>query len=128
MKDTKEGASAAVGGSLFQSGIVLGKKLYLKQYLDVEYCLYLYLCADLVLSGSLWVLYQSARAQFCRENQLQFASSCFMRLPTEIVKHVRNAAGVPVTVCDKSCRSSLDHFKLVFPVTLVWTPDCRTVQ
>ena len=49
LKDTKEGASAAAGGSLFQSGIVLGKKLYLKQSVDVEYCLYLYLCADLVL-------------------------------------------------------------------------------
>ena len=69
---------AAAGGSLFQSGIVLGKKLYLKQSLDVEYCLYLYLCADLVLelsvSGSMWVVYQSVCAQFCRE---QSAAVCF---------------------------------------------------
>ena len=64
---------------------------------------------------------------FVENNQLQFASSCFMRLPTEIVKHVCEAAGVSVSVCDKSCRFSLDHFNLVFLVTLVWTPDCRTV-
>ena len=29
LKDIKEGASATVAGSLFQSGIVLGKKLFL---------------------------------------------------------------------------------------------------
>ena len=33
----REGASAAAAGSLFQSGIVPGKKLYLKQSVDVEY-------------------------------------------------------------------------------------------
>ena len=50
LKDTKEEAAAAAGGtSRFQSGIVLGKKLYLKQSVDVEYCWYLYLCTDLVL-------------------------------------------------------------------------------
>ena len=39
LKDTKEEAAAAAGGtSRFQSGIVLGKKLYLKQSVDVEYC------------------------------------------------------------------------------------------
>ena len=47
--DTKEGASAAAAGSLFQSGIVRAKKLYLKQSVDVEYCWYLYLWAVLVL-------------------------------------------------------------------------------
>ena len=73
------------------------------------------------MPGSLWMVYQSVRAQ--ENNQLQFASSCFMRFPTEIVKHVRDAAGVSVSVCDKSCRSSLDHFNVVFLVTLVWTPD-----
>ena len=73
-----------------------------------------------------WYINQSVH-NFVENNQLQFASSCFMRLPTEIVKHVRDAAGVSVSVCDKSCRSSLDHFDLVFLVTLVWTPDCRTV-
>ena len=36
LKDTKKEASAA--GSLFQSGIVHFKKLYLKQSVDVEYC------------------------------------------------------------------------------------------
>ena len=46
LKDTKEGASvaaaaAAAAGSLFQSGIVCGKKLNLKQSVDLEYCLYL---------------------------------------------------------------------------------------
>ena len=64
---------------------------------------------------------------FVENNQLQLASSCFMRLPAEIVKHVPEAAGVSVSVCDKWCRSSLNHFNLVFLVTLVWTPDCRTV-
>ena len=50
LKDTKEEATAAAGGtSLFQSGIVLWEKLYLKQSVDVEYCWYLYLCADLFL-------------------------------------------------------------------------------
>ena len=64
---------------------------------------------------------------FVENNQLQFASSCFMRLPTEIVKHVCDAAGVSVSVYDKTCRSCLDHSNLVFLVMLVWTPDCRTV-
>ena len=36
LNDAKEGASAAAAGNLFQSGIVLGKKLYLKQSEDVE--------------------------------------------------------------------------------------------
>ena len=40
---------AAAAGNLFQSGIVLGKNLYLKQSEDVEYCRYLCLCAALVL-------------------------------------------------------------------------------
>ena len=72
-----------------------------------------------------WYINQSVH-NFVENNQLQFASY-FMRLPAEIVKHVLDAAGVSVSVCDKSCRSSLDHFNLVFLVTLVWTPDCRTV-
>ena len=55
-----------------------------------------------------WYINQSVH-NFVENNQLQFASSCFMRLPTEIVKHVRDAAGVSVSVCDKSCRSSLDQ-------------------
>ena len=76
------------------------------------------------MSGSLWVVFQSVHAQFCRE---QSAAVCFMRLPTKIVKHNRDAAGVSVSVCDKWCRSSLDHFNPVFLVTLVWTPDSRTV-
>ena len=50
-----------------------------------------------------------------------------MRLPTEIVKHVRDAAGVSVSVCDKSCRPFMDRLNLVFLVMLVWTPYCRTV-
>ena len=42
LKDTKEGASvAAAAGSLFQSGIVRGKKLNLKQSVDLEYCFHL---------------------------------------------------------------------------------------
>ena len=49
LKNTKEEASAAAAGSLFQSVIVRGKKLYLKQSVDEEYCLYVYLCADLIL-------------------------------------------------------------------------------
>ena len=65
---------------------------------------------------------------FVENNQLQFVSSCcFMRLPAKKVKHVRDAAGVSESVSDKSCRSSLDYFNLVFLVTLVWIPDCRTV-
>ena len=50
LNDANGGASAAVAGNLFQSGIVLGKKLYLKQSEDVEYCRYLYLCAALAIS------------------------------------------------------------------------------
>ena len=67
-----------------------------------------------------WYINQSVH-NFVENNQLQFASSCFMRLPTEIVKHVRDAAGVSVSVCDKSCRSSLDHFDLVFLVVVLCT-------
>ena len=44
-----------------------------------------------------------------------------------MVKHVGDAAGVPVSIGDKTCRSSLDHFNLVFLFSLVWTPDSRTV-
>ena len=44
-----------------------------------------------------------------------------------MVKLVGDTAGVPVSIGDKTCRSSLDHFNLVFPVSLVWTPDSRTV-
>ena len=40
MKDTKEGFSAVLAGSLFHIGIVRGKKLFLKVSVDVEYCLY----------------------------------------------------------------------------------------
>ena len=40
MNDAKEGDSATVAGRLFQTGIVLGKRL-LKQSVDVEYCRYL---------------------------------------------------------------------------------------
>jgi hypothetical protein len=36
LKDTKEGASATVAGSLFHTGMVLGKKLNLKTSDDVE--------------------------------------------------------------------------------------------
>ena len=68
------------------------------------------------------------RCNFAENNQLQLiTSSCFMRLPTEIVKHVGYAACVSVSIGDKSCRSSLDHFNLVSLGSLVWTPDCRTV-
>ena len=41
LKDTKEGTSATVAGSLFQSGFVLRKKLFLYLSVDVEYCWYL---------------------------------------------------------------------------------------
>ena len=57
-----------------------------------------------------WDIYESMH-NFVKNDQLQF-TSCFMRLPTEIVKHVGDAAGVPVSIGDKTCRSSLDHFNL----------------
>ena len=64
---------------------------------------------------------------FIKNNQQQFTSSRFMPLPTKIIKHVSDAAGVPVSAGDKSCRSSLNHFNLVFLVQLVLTPDCAAV-
>ena len=73
-----------------------------------------------------WDIYESMQ-NIVKNNQLQFTSSCFMRLPTEIVKHVGDAAAVPVSIGDKTCRSSLDNFNLVFLVSLVWTPDSRIV-
>ena len=41
------------------------------------------------MSGSLWVVYQYLKSvhNFVENNQLQIASSCFMQLLTEIVKH-----------------------------------------
>ena len=36
MNDAKEETSATVAGSLFQTGIVLGKRTFLKQSVDVE--------------------------------------------------------------------------------------------
>ena len=74
-----------------------GQKLYLKQSVNVEYCLYLYLCADLVQVKSLcqvvcgWYNNQFAQ-NFVENSQLQCA--CFMQLPAEIVNHVHAAAGV----------------------------------
>ena len=38
---------------------------------------------------------------FVENNQLQFASSGLMRLPSKIVKHVSDAAGVPVSASYK---------------------------
>ena len=48
LNDTKEGASAAAAGSLFHTGMVLGKKLNLEQSVDVGYCWNLKECAALV--------------------------------------------------------------------------------
>ena len=48
-------------------------------------------------------------------------------LLSEIVKRVSDASGVHIPISDKSCRSSLDLFNLLFLVTLVWTPDCKVV-
>ena len=45
LNDTKEGASAAAADSLFLTGMVLGKKLNLKQSVDVGYCWTLKECA-----------------------------------------------------------------------------------
>ena len=42
MKSTKSEASAVDAGSLFQRGIDLGNKLYLKQSRVVEFCLYFF--------------------------------------------------------------------------------------
>ena len=49
-----------------------------------------------------WDIYQSMH-NFVKNNQLQFTSSHLMWLPTEIVKHVGDAAGVPVSIGDKTC-------------------------
>ena len=48
LNDTKEGASAAAAGSLFHTGMALGKWLNLKQSIDVGYCWNLKECAALV--------------------------------------------------------------------------------
>ena len=64
---------------------------------------------------------------FVENDQLQFASSCLMRLQAKIVKHVIDAAGVLVSVIYESCCSSLDHFNLIFLVTLMWIPDYTAV-
>ena len=53
-------------------GLSSREKLYLKQSVDVEYCLYLYLCADLVLELVCgWYINQSVH-NFVKNNQLQF--------------------------------------------------------
>ena len=64
---------------------------------------------------------------FVKNNQLQFASSCLMRLPSKIVKHVSDTAGVPVSASYKTCCSSRNHFNHFFWVTLVWIPDYTAV-
>ena len=48
LNDSKEGASAAAAGSLFHTGMVLGKKLNMEQSVDVWYCWNLKECAALV--------------------------------------------------------------------------------
>ena len=52
-------------------------------------------------------------------SQLQLDSSCFMRFPAKVFKHVCDAVGVPVTVGNKSCSSPLDHFNPVLQLPLV---------
>ena len=42
LKSTKSEASAVDAGKLFQRGINLGKKLYLKQSQEVDICLYFF--------------------------------------------------------------------------------------
>ena len=49
MKDTKSGASATVTGSIFQVGIVLGKKLNFRVSVLVWYCNIFFECVVLVL-------------------------------------------------------------------------------
>ena len=75
------------------------------------------------MSGNLWVGYLLVHAQSCKE---QSAAVYFFSFHV-IVKYVGDAAGVPVSLGDKTCRSSLDHFNLVILVSLVRTPDSRTV-
>ena len=70
-------------------------------------------------------VYRLVRHNFIENNQLQL-TSCFMQLPTEIVQLVSDVADVPVSIGDKSCRSSLDQFNLVFLISFEWTADCRT--
>ena len=50
LKDTSEGASATEAGREFQSGTVRGKKLNLKESVDVENCLNFLEWAALVLA------------------------------------------------------------------------------
>ena len=61
---------------------------------------------------------------FIKNNQLQFTSH-FMRLPTKIVKHVNDAANVPVSVSDISvwCFWS-DYAVMYVTVTYIsWSID-----
>ena len=71
--------------------------------------------------------FNASMHDFEQNSQLQFTSSCLVRVPTEIVEHVCDAAGVPMPVCDKSCGSSSYHFDPVFMIPLVCIPDSTTV-
>ena len=48
-------------------------------------------------------------------------------IPSEIVKHGNNTAGVPIPIVHKTCRSLLDHFNLVYLVRNVGALDCTAV-
>ena len=62
------------------------------------------------MSGNLSVVCQSVRAQFCIELS---AAVYFLFHATPIRdSQACDAASVPIPVCDKFCRSSLDHFNL----------------
>ena len=50
LKDTKEGASAVTAGREFHKGTVRGKKLNLKQSVEGENCLNIFVCNDLVFA------------------------------------------------------------------------------
>ena len=59
MKDTKVGASPIDAGKEFHNWIVRGNKINLKESVDIGYCLYLFVYADLVLDAP-FVEYSSA--------------------------------------------------------------------
>ena len=75
------------------------------------------------MSGSLWVGNLLFYAQFCKEQSAAVYFFSFHVTPNRNSQACRDAADVPVSIDDKTCRSSLDHFNLMFLVSLVLTQD-----
>ena len=104
LKDASEGASAIEAGREFHRGIVRGKKLYLKESVDVDICLNFLEWAALVLDVE-GVRYLAAGMSIRSSTTLYRRLSCIFARLVSKVSHFR--------------WSSMEITLLVFPYLFV---------